>query len=104
MWYSDNMFHYVFKAEIVMLISLKVPSGLQVQLFLPLCKKKWASGGLNRNLKVVMLFFLASSVAARCWRFIWFHVLPTDVICGKLFEKKIYWWYLTDMLGSFLFR
>ena len=27
MWYSNDMFHYMFKAEFVMLVSLKVPSG-----------------------------------------------------------------------------
>ncbi len=27
MWYSNDMFHYMFKAEFVRLVSLKVPSG-----------------------------------------------------------------------------
>ncbi len=27
MWYSNDMFHYMFKAEFVTLVSLKVPSG-----------------------------------------------------------------------------
>ena len=27
MWYSNDMFHCMFKAELVMLVSLKVPSG-----------------------------------------------------------------------------
>ena len=27
MWYSNDMFHYMFKAEFVILVSLKVPSG-----------------------------------------------------------------------------
>ena len=26
-WYSNDMFHYTFKAEFVTLVSLKVPSG-----------------------------------------------------------------------------
>ncbi len=30
MWYSNDMFHYVFKAEFVTLVSLKVPSGCNV--------------------------------------------------------------------------
>ncbi len=33
MWYSNDMFHYMFKAEFVTLVSLKVPSGYFVQLF-----------------------------------------------------------------------
>ncbi len=28
MWYSNDMFHYMFKAEFVTLVSLKVLSGL----------------------------------------------------------------------------
>ncbi len=28
MWYSNDMFHHVFKAEFVTLVSLKVPSGV----------------------------------------------------------------------------
>ena len=27
MWYSNDMFYYMFKAEFVALVSLKVPSG-----------------------------------------------------------------------------
>ncbi len=27
MWYSNDMFHHMFKAEFVTLVSLKVPSG-----------------------------------------------------------------------------
>ncbi len=27
MWYANDMFHYMFKAELVTLVSLKVPSG-----------------------------------------------------------------------------
>ena len=27
MWYSNDMFHYMLKAEFVKLVSLKVPSG-----------------------------------------------------------------------------
>ncbi len=27
MWYSNNVFHYLFKAEFVTLIRFKVPSG-----------------------------------------------------------------------------
>ncbi len=27
MWYSNDTFHYMFKAEFVSLVSLKVPSG-----------------------------------------------------------------------------
>ncbi len=27
MWYSNDMFHYMFQAEFVTLVSLKVPSG-----------------------------------------------------------------------------
>ncbi len=27
MWYANAMFHYMFKAELVTTISLKVPSG-----------------------------------------------------------------------------
>ena len=33
MWYSNDMFRYMFKAEFVTLVSLKVPSGSMV--FLP---------------------------------------------------------------------
>ncbi len=29
MWYSNDMFQYMFKAEVVTLVSLKVPSGSQ---------------------------------------------------------------------------
>ncbi len=34
MWYSNGTFHYMFKAEFVTLISLKVPSGWFLRLFL----------------------------------------------------------------------
>ena len=30
MWHANNMLHYVFKAEFVMLVSLKVPSGCHI--------------------------------------------------------------------------
>ncbi len=32
MWYSNDMFHFMFKAEFVTLISLKVPSGRHPQI------------------------------------------------------------------------
>ncbi len=33
MWYSNDMFLYVFKAEFVALVSLKVPSGNQSEFY-----------------------------------------------------------------------
>ncbi len=31
-WYSNDRFHYMFKAEFVTLVSLKVPSGSEIQI------------------------------------------------------------------------
>ncbi len=31
MWHSNDMFHYMFKAEFVTLVTLKVPSGTAVE-------------------------------------------------------------------------
>ncbi len=33
MWYSNDMFHYMFKAEFVTLVSLIVLSGSKLQMF-----------------------------------------------------------------------
>ncbi len=30
MWYSNDMFHYMLKAEFLTLVSLKVPSGYKI--------------------------------------------------------------------------
>ncbi len=30
-WYSNDLFHYMFKAEFVALVSLKVPSGTEME-------------------------------------------------------------------------
>ena len=41
MWYSSDMFRYLFKAEFVTLVGLKVPSGrTKREIFAIGCKKK----------------------------------------------------------------